>query len=541
MRVVPNATARVLTAAMSLVLTCAATTSAQIQAAARAQAAAPAAQASSVKVLTIDEAVRLALEQNVALQVERLNPVIQDEAINQARSAWTPNLFGSASYNDSSSPPDSFLSGASGTLKNKLLSGSAGIESLLPWGAQYRASLDGSRSTTNNEFSTFNPRIRGGLSLQFIQPLLRDREIDNPRQQLLISKRNREVSDITLRGTVVATIRTVKNAYWELKYPIANLDVQKQSLELAKQTLKDNRTRVEVGTMAPIDIVEAESEVARNEEAVIVAEAAIRDAEDTLRALVFDPSTPGFWTMTLDPVEAPVLSQPPLDVDAAVRNALDKRADLVRARKSLENVDANIKYYKNQTLPQLTLQADLNAAGLGGSELVREPGFPPGNVIGQLDRGYGSVFGDVFGLGYPNWTLAVNVSYPLGMSSTEATLARTRIEKNQGDLQVKSIELQVGTQVRNVARQVNTNLKRIDATLATRQLNERRLEAEQKKFAVGTSTSFLVFQAQRDLATARANVLRAVLDYNKSLVDFEAVQESAITGGAVAIAVAAVR
>jgi outer membrane protein TolC len=540
MRVVPNATARALTAAMSLVLACAATTSAQIQASAATTAAPQATQGAPVRALTVDEAVRLALEQNVSLQVERLNPRIQDEIVSQAQGAWAPSLFGTTSFRDASNPPNSFLSGSTDTLQTRLLSAEAGIEARLPWGSQYRVSFDTARSTTNNEFSNFNPELGGGLNLRFIQPLLRDRQIDNPRQQLVVSKRNREISDITLRGTVVSTIRTVKNAYWDLKYAMANLEVQRQSLDLARQTLKDNRTRVEVGTMAPIDIVEAESEVARNEEAVIVAEAGIKQAEDALRALIFDPATPAFWTMTLDPVDAPVMSQPPIDVDGAVRTALDKRTDLQQARKNLDTVDDNIKYYKNQLLPQLTLQADVNTAGLGGTQFLRGSGFPP-PVIGEVDRGYGNVLGDSFTFDYPTWTFAVNVSYPLGKSTTEATLARTRIEKTQGELSVKNLELQVGTQVRNLGRNVNTNLKRIEATRATRQLNERRLEAEQKKFAVGTSTSFLVFQAQRDLATARANELKAIVDYNKSLVDFEAVQEAAIGGGGVSIAGTAVR
>jgi outer membrane protein TolC len=122
------------------------------------------------------------------------------------------------------------------------------------------------------------------------------------------------------------------------------------------------------------------------------------------------------------------------------------------------------------------------------------------------------------------------MSYPLGRSNAEANLARARLEQNQGQLQIASSELQVSTEVREVGRQVTTNMKRIEATRAARVLSERRLEAEQKKFGVGMSTSFLVFQAQRDLATARANELRAVLDYNKSLADFEAVQEAALSG-----------
>jgi len=539
MRVVPNATARVLTAAMSLVLAGAASVSAQIQATAAAQPVTPAA-GGPVRALTVDEAVRLALEQNVSLQVERLNPQIQDEIVNQFRGAWAPSLFGTTTFRDASNAPNSFLSGSTDTLQQRNLSGEAGIESRLPWGSQYRVSFDTARATTNNEFSNFNPELGGGLNLRFIQPLLRDRVIDNPRQQLRISRRNREISDITLRGTVVSTVRTVKNAYWDLKYAIANLDVQRQSLDLARQTLKDNRTRVEVGTMAPIDIVEAESEVARNEEAVIVAEAAIKQAEDTLRALIFDPKTPEFWTMTLDPVDAPVMSQPPIDVDGAVQTALAKRTDLQQARKNLETVDDNLAYYRNQLLPQLTFQADVNTSGLGGKQFIRGSGFPP-PVIGEATRGYGSVLGDAFTFDYPTWTFALNVAYPIGKTTQKATLARTKIERAQGELSIKNLELQVGTQVRNLGRQVNTNLKRIEATRATRQLNERRLEAEQKKFAVGTSTSFLVFQAQRDLATARANELKAIVDYNKSLVDYEAVQESAIGGGGVQIAGTAVR
>jgi outer membrane protein TolC len=327
----------------------------------------------------------------------------------------------------------------------------------------------------------------------------------------------------------------VKNAYWDLKYTVANLEVQRQSLELARQTLKDNRTRVEVGTMAPIDIVEAEAEVARNEEAVIIAEANIKSAEDRLRTLIFDPKTPDFWRLTLDPADAPQMDPVVIDIEAAVRGALDKRLDLLRARQALENVDDNMRYFRNQTLPQVSLQVDYGMTGLGGTQFERGEGFP-GPIIGIIDRGFGSVLSDVLQSEFPAWTAGVVVSYPIGRSNADANYARTRLQRTQGELQIRNVELQVGTQVREIGRQVNTNIKRIDATRAARVLSERRLEAEQKKFGVGMSTSFLVFQAQRDLATARANELRAILDYNKSLADFEAVQQASISGGTIAIA-----
>lgn len=530
MRVVVSTFARAAAAVLCSVAAC---MPASAQPAAQAPPQAP---AGPVRQLTVDEAVRLALEQNLSLRVQRINPEIQDQNVLQARTAWTPTLTGNFTYNNTDTPPDSFLSGSDVTLKTSFSTGNAGVQQLLPWGASYTVGWDARRSTTNSIFNSFNPTVRSNLDVGFTQPLLRNRTVDQPRQQLIVSKRNRQISDEDLRGTVVATVRNVKNAYWDLKAALANLDVQRQSLDLARQTLRDNRTRVEVGTMAPIDIVEAEAEVARNQENVIVAEAAIKAAEDQLRTLVFDPQTPQFWAMRLDPIDPPQMQQTPIDVDGAVQNALSKRADLQRAKLALQNVETNLGYYRNQTLPQVNLQVDYGATGLGGTQFEREPGFPPGDVIREVNRGFGSVLGDVLGANYPSWQFGVVVSYPLGKSAAHTNYARSQLELNQGKLQIQNLELSVGTQVRDLARQVTTNAQRVEATRATRVLAERRLEAEQKKFSVGTSTSFLVFQAQRDLATARVNELRALLDYNKSLVNFEAVQETAIGGGGVTVA-----
>jgi outer membrane protein TolC len=491
--------------------------------------------AGPVRQLTIDEAVRLALEHNLALRVERINPEIQQQNVLQAQTAWAPTLTGNMFYNNTDTPPDSLFSGTNQTLKTDNFTGSGGVSQLLPWGANWSATLDGRRTTSNSIFNDFNPTLRANLNLGYTQPLLRNREVDSSRQQLVISARNREISDVALRGTVTSTIRNVKNAYWDLKYAIANLEVQKQSLDLARQTLKDNRTRVEVGTMAPIDIVEAEAEVARNEENAIVAEANIKTAEDSLRTLIFDPATPQYWSVRIDPIDPPEVQPSAIDVETAVSNALQQRTDLQQAKKSLENVESNLKFYKNQTLPQVNLELDFTTTGLGGTQFEREPGFPPGPVIAEISRGFGSVLGDVFTADYPGWQVGVAVSYPLGRSAAETSYARSLLELNQGKLQIQNLELQVGSQVRNVGRQVNTNAQRVQATRASRVLAERRLEAEQKKFGVGTSTSFLVFQAQRDLATARANELRALLDYNQSLTDFEAIQLTAISGGGITL------
>jgi outer membrane protein TolC len=265
-----------------------------------------------------------------------------------------------------------------------------------------------------------------------------------------------------------------------------------------------------------------------------VAEAGIKTAEDSLRALVFDPSEPDFWTMTIEAVDIPPFQPITVDVDGAVRNALDRRTDLRRQTKSLEINDVEIRFLRNQTQPDVTASVDYGLSGLGGLNLVRGPGpFGPGSgpVIDTIGRSYGSTLGDLFANRYPQWTAGVTVSYPIGRSPQEANLARARIDYSQAQVQLKNQQLQVSTQVRESARQVQTNQKRVETTRAARSFAERRLEAEQRKFAAGTSTSFIVFQAQRDLSQARNNELRAILDYNQSVVDLETVQEVPLGGG----------
>ncbi|MFN8058709.1 MAG: TolC family protein [Vicinamibacterales bacterium] len=492
--------------------------------------------AQPVRRLSLDEAVKQALEQNLSIQVERLNPQIQDMTIAQASAFWAPNSFASVTNNNQSAPPDSLFSGATGTVTSNQARTQLGVrQGFQKTGGDVQVSWNTSRLTTNNIFNSFDPTLRSFVEVQFNQPLLQNYRIDQGRQQLLVTRKNRELSDIQFRQTVANTVRSVKNAYWDLVFAYSNLEAQQQSLELARRTLKDNRTRVEVGTMAPIDIVEAEAEVARNEESVIVAEAQIKSAEDRLRALIFDPAAPDFWNLTLEPTDKPNPSPVAVDVDGALRAALDKRTDLQSAKKSLERNDITLRYLRNQTLPQVNFNVTYNTEGLGGTELVRAATFPPGPVLGEVNRGLGSILGDVFRSKYPDWIVGFNVSYPIGRSAAEAGVARAKLEYSQVQTQIRSIELQVGTQIRDLGRQVNTNLKRVEATRAARQLSEKRLEAEQKKFSVGLSTSFQVFQAQRDLGQARNNEIRAILDYNKSLVDFEAVQETNISGSGIVV------
>ena len=486
----------------------------------------------AVRRLSVDEAVRQALEHNLGIQVAKVAPQLQDLTIAQTLTAWSPSLTATGSTSGTDTPNSSFLSGGSGdAINDHRLAGNVGIRQATKFhGASVALGWDNTRSTSTNLFTNFNPQVNSSVSFSAVQPLLRNFKIDNVKSQLEVGKKNRQNADLDVQAAIATTSRSVRNAYWDLAYSIESLKVARQSLDLARESLRNNKARVEIGTMAPIDIVEAEAEVAQRDEAVIVAEAAIDRTEDTLRALIFDSSSADFWTVKIEPTDKPPFSPLSANVDVAVAKALESRTYLKQAQTSIDATDVSLRYLTDQTLPEVNAQLDYGLSGLGGTQAIRGAGFP-GPIVGTAQRSYGAAIADIFQNQYPKWTLSVNVNYPLGQSAQAANLARTRLQQSQAKLQLKNQQLQVTTQVRDAGRTMTTNQKRVGSTRASRELAERRLDAEQKKFAAGQSTGFFVFQAQRDLAQAQNNELKAILDYNKSVVDFETIQQAPLTGG----------
>jgi outer membrane protein TolC len=477
--------------------------------------------------LTADEAVRMALENNLGIRAERLSPQVQALILRQTRANYAPTLVSNFRKNSSTTPPEDFLSGSSSALTNAGLQTNGGLQQLLKWGGgRYEISLDGARNTTSNAGSAYNPRLSSNLSASYTQPLLRGFSIDNLRQQLLAGQKEQEIVDLQLQQQLTQTARGVRNAYYDLVGAIGQLDVAQQSLDLANESLRNNQRRVEVGTIPQIDIVEAQAEVSRNEEAVIVNAAQVKAFEDALRTLVMNPSQPDFWTTSLVPSEQPVLAAQEVDVEAAIRNALQKRTDIAQMRRQMDQTDIAIRYQRNQKLPAVDLTTSYNVIGLAGTQNVFDyaAGVIPAPIVRSNQRSFGNALKDVFGNDFRTWSVQLNVSYPIGTSVADAALAQGRLQREQQVTSLRAQELIITAQVRDAGRQVDTSLKRVDATRKAREFAEKRYEAEQKRMTVGLSTTFQLFQAARDLATARLAELNAIIAYNRSLVNFEAVQ-----------------
>ena len=312
----------------------------------------------------------------------------------------------------------------------------------------------------------------------------------DPRLQLKIAKNNRQISDVQFQQTVENTVAGVKQMYYDLLYAIDNLEAQRKSLSLAQKLVGENRIKVRVGTMAPLDVVEAESEQASREEAVILAEAAVLDAEDAIKRAIFPKSDAAMWSLRIVPTDRPTAEAVPVDVEAAIQKALVQRTDLMAARKNLETAGLNVKYASNQKLPGLDFVAGYGASGTGGTQFVRDS--PLGPIVQTIPGGYGDALSTLFGRDFPTWNIGVNFSYPLFNRTAEATSARAKLSQQQAEESLGRLEMQVTAEVRSAGRAVETNFKRVASTRAARVLQERRLDAEQKKFAAGMSTNFSI-------------------------------------------------
>jgi outer membrane protein len=477
--------------------------------------------------LTLDEAVRRTLENNVDIAVERFNPESSGYTVDELRGNYEPLLYSTVSQNSAARPSTNVFSGAD-TIDTDVTTYNFGVQELVPTGGNLRLDFNNRRTGTNSVFESFNPSFNSNFNLNYTQPFLRNFRTDAVRTQIKVAKKNREISDVTFRQTVVNTVASVKQSYYDLLYSIDNLEAQRKSLALASKLLEENQIKVRVGTMAPLDVVAAESEQASREEAVIVAEAAVAEAEDALKRAIFNTNDPATWEVRLVPVDRPTAEPFHVDTEAAVRAALAKRTDITTARKNLESAEYNVTYARNQLLPSVDLVAAYGTTGTGGTFFEREGLGGP--VIRTVPGGFGDALGDVFGRNFPTWTFGFNVSYPIFNRQADAANARAQISRDQNQANIRRLEMQITGEVRSAARAVETNYKRVESTRAARVLQERRLDAETKKFAAGMSTNFLVTQSQRDLAVAEVAELRAVADYRKSLVNFERVQEAGLGG-----------
>jgi outer membrane protein TolC len=469
--------------------------------------------------------VRRAVEHNPDLAIVKLGTEVEAARVGESRGVFAPVLSTTLGRSSNVTPPSSVLSGDLGVGLDDAF-WTSGLRQRFPiGGGTWSASWNSARSTTDNPISSFDPSLQTGVQVAVSQPLLRDRTVDSARHQYAIAKRNQQSSELRFRESAVQTVAAVKEAYWTLKATRANVTVQQQSLELAEELARQTKIRVDAGQVPPLDLVQAQAEVAQRRENLIRARTTDDDAEDRLRRLVIDPADASFWAMRVDPVDQPSVRTEVPDVDAVVAKAVNERLDVARAGLELENARATVAFLDNQRLPDVRLEASYSGAGLAGTQFIRTDGFP-GTIVGARGRSFGDALGQAFGPDYPTWSVGLTVSYALGHSFEDASRARAGVERRQAGQRIVSVQLQAAESIRQAGRQIRSTAERIDAARAGAALAEQRLDAEQRRYDAGLSTTFLVTQAQRDLLQAQVNLLQTSLDHESAVIRFEAVQQA---------------
>jgi outer membrane protein len=474
--------------------------------------------------LTEAEAVARATDRNLNLISERLTPQTFDYALVATRAAYAPTLTSNVANVNAAQPnSDAFLGGARTTSETQSWSGGL-QQQLWWWGGSYNVQWTNQRRQTSASNSTCNPCFTSGLQASYTQPLLQDRAIDSTRASIRTNEISQQIAELNLSGLEVSVLAQVRNAYWELVYARQALEAARASLGLAEKLVQDNQARVEIGTLAPIDIVQAQAEAASRRQQVVAAEATLQNNELALKRLIVNGTDDEIWRATIVPTDRPQVTEQPIDLEGAVATALSQRIDLATARKNLESGDIALRSLQNQMMPGLDFIASLNLAGQAGVSRPLPDPFNPGQTITPPAGGYFDALQSIGAFDSPTWNMRLQFTYPLGTSAPRANYARQRLVRQQTEATIKTTELQIATEVMAAGLAVRNSYASMRAAEQSRILSEQRLQAAQSKFEVGMATNFEVVQAQRDLDDARNNELRQQLNYQRALVDFQRVQ-----------------
>jgi len=469
------------------------------------------------KKLTLEDCIVSAIKNNFGVAVEVLRPDIAEADVSIAKQKFLPQLGFQYGRQKTNTASYSWID-AAGKVTEEYNDYAVQLVQEIPTGGSLTMSIYSYDLSTNRKFQTINPRYGSTLQFQFSQPLLKNFGFNISRREILVARTNQQISEAGLKTNLINIIYSVEEAYWNLVYSIENLKVRQQSLELARDLLIKNRKEVEVGTLAPIEILSAEAEVATREADILQAEVLVKNNEDTLKTMINLLSGEEKSEYTIIPVSEPEFEKHDIKIEEALMTGMENRPDLNSRRLEVKNTEINLSYAKNQLLPDVSFDASFWSPGTSGTQILYLNGDPlTDQVIGTVPGGAGDAFKDALDFKYHNWDLALTLSFPIETIFSRAAYARAKLNKKLALYNLENQEQQVFLDIRNAVRTVQTNYKRVEAYKIAKELALKKLNAEEKRLRVGLTTNYQVLQYQRDLDNAVSAELRAIIDYNLSL------------------------
>ncbi|MEJ2581894.1 MAG: TolC family protein [Acidobacteriota bacterium] len=460
-------------------------------------------------------AYQLALARNLDLHVGRYDIAIANANVRGSGGIFDPTLWANLGFDSTKAPTSTILEGANVAESDNMGFG-LGVNQLLPSGTELEASWLSNRGKTNSEFYFLNPRWDARLNFSLTQPLLNGFGTTATRYQIIIEENLRDQTAVAFEVDIIQLLADVELAYWELVATRQAIAVTEQSLELAERLLEETRQRVEVGTSAPIDMVQSEATVATRRQELIYAENAASNAEDNLKGLLgFD--LPHEWQVRIETTDSYNVEPIRPELEESIEIALQKRPAIIRQELEMERLNTNVKVARNRALARLDLTGSYGWGGVSGTGTVEDP--DTGESI-TIREGWGDAASQVFDFDFPRWTLGLNFSVPMGNHRAKEQLAAARYQRDRSGAQLAALKQEITRQVRFAVRALEDGAAAIDAAVASSRLAVRNLEAEQTKFANGLSTNFQVSEIQDALASARFAEIQARVGYRKAMATY---------------------
>jgi outer membrane protein len=496
--------------------------------------------------LTLNEAIRRALENNNDIEVARADVRLAEQTLNALTGVFDPVFNYTPEYNRSDRPVANVFGGAGvgGTVSTTDYNNDFSVNKQVgKGGGNFTYFFNNTRETTSANNQSLNPFYSSAQGLQFTQPLWRNRSIDRNRQQIRIQRKRLEQTDADFRLRTINVISQVQSAYWDLVFALRNEQNQVANVKLAQENFRRTEASVAAGASAPLQRAEIETELASRESALLVANQQVTFAENTLKNLLLkDPLSPD-WSKALVPTDSPSFEATPLNLETALKEAHENRPEIRRLRLEGDVNDINLQYYKNQTKPRIDLVGTLSTNGLAGSPrgttTIPDPNDPtqrvavplvgctgqevtgqsciPSNLVG----GYGRTLRNLFSLDTRQVVVSAVISLPWKNTAAKANLAYAQIQREQLAASTRSQEQGIEVEVRNAVQAVETSRRRVLSAQAARRAAEEQLAGERRLYQVGRSTTFLLFQRENALVSAQNQELQAQTDYNKALADLQ--------------------
>ena len=476
--------------------------------------------------LSLREATAFALQGNLNIQIAGLEPRIREAQVAAEEGIFDIQLHASATVSDSrllSTSPffQEFINDSVAQDNTQEQSIGFGLSRLNRWGGTYGVELSETHvdSTRRVPFPRDTPRdqeppLRNAfntaeLQVKVTQPLLKNFGSQVTNNRIVIAQNNLSVSQEDFRQQITDVTAQVQEAYWDLVFRRQDLEVRRQQRALAEQLLDQIRKQVAVGTLAPIEVLQAETEIARVEERILVAENTLRTTEDRLKRIMNLSLLGEYADVVLLPVDTPSYDARTINQEEQIRQALEQRVDLMQAKLMLENQRVTLIFSENQALPTLDLETSLRINGVSKNFDDHLGEFDPGKRY--------------------RWDISLQFSRPLGNRQAKNRITQSRLVIRQQMLRIKDLEEEIIRQVRAAARDVTTHAQRVRASRVSSQLAQKQLEAEEKKLQVGLSTVFTVLDFQGDLSVERSKEINALTDYLQALIRLEAVKNTLLS------------